>query len=174
MNKKHEKKTRIKNMNKFLSLFLLQFLILFLFLLELNDSQAQSIEKKSIESWTSLPEGLHESIDIAFESPTKKSTLTLRKFKVKEKKLQKNQVNTWIKDYNSYGFSITTQKPLKLNTGAKGFFIKAFHKNFEKNFLQFISIKDGHMSTLTCKSSNASELEKCKEAMMTFTWKKIL
>lgn len=155
------------DMNKLLSLFLLQCLVL---TLSPSVSQAQNIQEESIESWSALPEGLHESIQKAYESPTKKSTLTLRKFEVTEKKLLKDQVNTWIKDYNSYGFNVMTQKPLKLKTGAKGFYIEAFHKDFDKVFSQFVSINDGRMSTLTCKSSEASELKKCKEAMMTFDW----
>jgi len=151
-------------------LFTIALASLLIFFFGVNSAMAQSIEKKSIEDWTSLPEGLHKSIQSAFESPTKKSTLTIRKFEVIEKKLLKDQVNDWIKDYNSYGFNIKTQRPLKLTTGAKGFFIEAFHKDFDKNFSQFVSINDGRMSTLTCKSSVAAELVKCKEALMTFSW----
>ena len=144
-------------------------LLLFTFTLS-SHSFAQNIQKSSIEDWSKLPKGLHKSIDTAFESPTKKSTLTLRKFSVKEKKLLKDQVNSWIKDYNSYGFNIKSQRPLKLDSGAKGFFIEAFHEDFDQNFSQFISIHNGHMSTLTCKSAITSELKKCKEAMMSFSW----
>jgi hypothetical protein len=135
-----------------------------------SELYAQNINSDAIKDWAPLPEGLNDSIEKAFESPTKKSTFTIRKFEVEQQKLLKDQVNNWIKDYNSYGFSVMTHKPLKLKTGAKGFFIEAFHKDFDKVFSQFVSVKEGEMSTLTCKSSDDTELKKCKEAMMTFEW----
>lgn len=146
----------------------------FLFFILVFSSQrlwAQSFEKTKLKDWLHLPSGLHKTIDSAYESPTKKSTLTLRKFKVDKDALLKDQVNTWIKDYKSYGFQLKTQKPVKLETGAKGFFIEAYHKDFNQNFSQFISVEKGQMATLTCKSSVKEELSECKEAILAFTWK---
>jgi len=144
--------------------------ITFITLLQTSVCSAQYVDSNLLEDWVLLPSGLHKSIDSAYESPTKKSTLTLRSFKVEEESLLKDQINIWIRDYKSYGFNLQTQKPIKLKNGSKGFYIEAHHKDFNLDFTQFVSVRKGKMATLTCKSSQKNELKKCKQAILNFSW----
>ncbi len=109
----------------------------------------------------------------AFESPSKKSTFTIREFNyLKEKSLKKN-VHTWLIDYNSYGFKITQKTPLKLNKITYGYLIKAVHKSSKKIFKQYISIKNNKLVTLTCQSNKVNnEFIACGNSLNSFSWKK--
>ncbi len=150
-----------------MKVFVLSFILSFTLFYGTENAHA-SINKNILKNWKPLPNKLHPSIERAFESPTKKSSLTIRNFRVQEKRLLKTQVNQWLKDYVSYGFSIKNKKPIKLEGGALAYFVEAYHKEFNNTFQQLISVKNGRMTTLTCRSSEISELKVCRDALFSF------
>jgi len=150
-----------------MKVFLLSFILSCTSLYGIENAHA-SIDKSILKNWKPLPNELHPSIKKAFESPTKKSSLTIRNFKVQEQRLLKTQVNQWLKDYVSYGFNIKQKKPIKLEGGALAYFVEAYHKEFNNTFQQLISVKDGQMTTLTCRSTEKTELKVCKDALFSF------
>lgn len=144
---------------------------IFFILLLPTQAFAQNFSTESL-NWRPLSYKENSEIQKALESPSKKTTLTYRQFSDDYKNVSlKEKVNKWLKDYISYGFNLKTHKPLKLKSGAKGFFVEAFHEDLDQNFNQFMSMNKNKLVTLTCKSKDDTELAKCREAILTFSWK---
>lgn len=151
-------------MNHFLSFF---FLIVFF----PPQGGAQTINTETL-NWKPLSYKKDSSIHAALESPSKKTTLTYRQFSDDFKNTSlKSKVNKWLKDYISYGFNLEKHRPLILKSGAKGFYVEAHHKDLDQNFNQFMTLNENKLVTLTCKSKDQAELEDCKQAILTFSWK---
>lgn len=139
-------------------------------LIFLTNSALASFEEKILKGWKPMTLAGVQEIDLALESPSKKSTFTIRSFSNTKNKSLKANAKNWIRLYKSYGFKINASKPFKLKSGAKGFLIDSTHKKTKKNFIQFVALKENQMTTLTCQSqSYEGELELCTQALKTFS-----
>ena len=134
-------------------------------------TQAQSINTEDLQ-WKPLSFDRKSNIKMALESPSKKTSLTYREFLNDYKNTSlKEKVSKWLKDYISYGFELKSHKPLALESGAKGFFVEAYHEDLKQNFNQFMSLKKNKLVTLTCKSRDLVELAECRKTILSFSWK---
>ncbi len=153
----------------------MKILSLLLILLSTHSLASIDLEDYSIRDdvkWEKLKLKDTSTLRQAFESPSKKSTFTIREFtNLKEKSLKKN-VHSWLRDYKSYGFTITKKTPIKLNKNTYGYLIEALHKNSGKIFKQYMSINEDKLVTLTCHSDRVdSEFKTCGTSLKSFSWK---
>jgi hypothetical protein len=123
------------------------------------------------KDWTQLKIADKAELFLALQSESKDSSLTLRTFDNSDPSLKKNVVS-WLRDYKSYGFRITSSKPVKLNADTYGYQIEALHKKSGKVFKQYMSIKNKKLLVLTCHSDKPDkDFSKCGESLTSFSWK---
>lgn len=123
------------------------------------------------KNWTHLEVTGKNELFFALQSKSKDSSFTLRTFENPDPSLKKNAVS-WLRDYKSYGFKITSSKPVKFNNETYGYQIQALHKKSGKVFNQYMSIKNKKLLVLTCQSNKPNkEFNKCNESLTSFSWK---